>query len=79
MTVLYTGNPISSAEDSLPPIAYTVRPNCVRCASQAPSSTTPTAMSALTDSDESPPMGMRACAMALYTECSMLIDSVLMT
>ena len=61
MSVRRTGRPISTAECSLPPIAYTARPKGVQCAMNTAASSTATAITALIDTEASPHIGMRIC------------------
>ncbi len=75
--VAATGSPISRAEASLPPSAYTQRPKRVQCASHMPSATVTSAISAPIDSEAPAPIGTRNWAMATYSASSIGIESTL--
>ena len=55
MSVRRTGSPISTAECSLPPTAYTLRPKGVQCAMKAATSSTPSAIKAPSEIDMDSP------------------------
>ncbi len=73
-----TGSPISTADCSLPPMAYTVRPNWVERATSVATATTTRAARAPADSDAWP-SGTRTPASHAWKPLFMPIDSVLMS
>jgi len=68
---------MSTAECSLPPTAYTLRPNGVQCATKMAASSTAMAISAPSESEAPSHSSRRHCAIAEYASSAMLIESML--